>query len=273
VRPSRLDIAAPPLRPGLEWLGGPAPRLERLVSEGPLLVHFFDFAQLNSVRALPYVRAWHDRYAPAGLAVLGVHSPRFPFTRPAEAVAAALPGLGIVWPVAVDSDLGTWRDYGCEGWPSLFLWGRGGALRWYQLGEGAYRETELAIREQLDGGDAEGEWPPPLDPMRDTDAPGATVIAPTPELLPGGSLERPWRAGAGGPLRFEYEAGGAFAAATGTGSVEVVLDGARGREVAIDGPGLYELASHPVSERHEAELSGRAALVHSVQFAPGAPAR
>ena len=261
----------PPLRPGLEWLGGPTPRLERLVAEGPLLVHFFDFAQVNSVRALPYVRAWHERYAPAGLTVVGVHSPRFPFTRPAEAVAAALPGLGIVWPVAVDSELATWRDYGCEGWPCLFLWGRGGALRWYHLGEGDYDGTELAIREQLE---SEREWPPPLEPLRETDAAGTAVIAPSPELVPGGSLERPWSTASGEPLRFDYEAGGAFAAATGTGSLRVELDGGAATDVAIDGPGLYELASHPASERHAVELEGGGeALVYSIQFAPGSPAR
>ncbi|HEX2358464.1 MAG TPA: hypothetical protein VHH72_01475 [Solirubrobacterales bacterium] len=271
MRPSRLDIAAPPFRPDLEWLGGDAPRLERIVTKGPLLVHFFDFAQVNSVRALPYVRAWHERYEPAGLTVLGIHSPRFPFTRPAEAVAGALPGLGIEWPVAVDSELATWRDYGCEGWPSLFLWGRGGALRWYQLGEGEYRGAELAIREELE---PDREWPPPLDPLRETDAQGAAVIAPTPELLPGGSLAHPWRAGSEQPLRFEYESGGAFAAATGAGSLRIELEGGAAAEVAIDGPGLYELSTHPTSERHAVELSGSAeALVYSIQFAPGAPRR
>ena len=34
---------------------------------GPALVHFFDFAQLNSVRTLPYVVEWARRYGPDGL--------------------------------------------------------------------------------------------------------------------------------------------------------------------------------------------------------------
>ena len=32
--------------------------IAELTAAGPVLVHFFDFAQLNSVRALPYVIAW-----------------------------------------------------------------------------------------------------------------------------------------------------------------------------------------------------------------------
>ena len=55
--------------------------LAELTAAGPVLVHFFDFAQLNSVRALPYVIAW-DRALPRRRAstTLGVHSPRFSFT-------------------------------------------------------------------------------------------------------------------------------------------------------------------------------------------------
>ena len=33
----------------------------------PVLVEFWDFCRSNSLRALPYVRAWHERYAAAGL--------------------------------------------------------------------------------------------------------------------------------------------------------------------------------------------------------------
>ena len=131
------------------------------MNDGPLLVHFFDFAQLNSVRALDYVIAWQRAYGEHGLGVLGVHSPRFPFTRSPNAVAAALTRLGIKWPVAMDSEFAIWRDYGSEGWPSLFLWGKGGALRWYHLGEGEYGATEKEIRAAL-GDPANGGWPEPV---------------------------------------------------------------------------------------------------------------
>ncbi len=144
---------------------------------GPLLVHFFDLAQLNSARALPYVEAWSERYREHGLGTLGVHSPRFPFTRSPEVVAAALPRLGIEWPVAVDSEHAIWRAYGCRGWPSLFLWSRGGALRWYQLGEGEYEATELAIREALEEAGDPGTRLAGrrCEPLRAGDAPGARV--------------------------------------------------------------------------------------------------
>src|SRR5258705_595599 len=77
LRPPRPDIAVPPIPAGLEWLGESIESLDRLVAARPALVHFFDVAQLNSVRTLPYLRAWHDRYAGDGLALIGIHSPRF----------------------------------------------------------------------------------------------------------------------------------------------------------------------------------------------------
>ena len=53
----------PPLPPGLDWVGERVESIDRLVAGRQALVHFFDFAQLNSIRTLPYLRAWQERYA------------------------------------------------------------------------------------------------------------------------------------------------------------------------------------------------------------------
>jgi hypothetical protein len=239
-------------------------------------VHFLDLAQLNCVRALPYLQAWRERYEPRGLAVIGVHSPRFPFSRRPEAVRETLPQLGISWPVALDPELAIWRDYGCRGWPSLFLWGRGGALRWYHLGEGEYLATEEAIRAALEEAGAEGsEWPPPLEPLRPTDAAGAAVIAPTPELFPGGDIERPWTPASSEPtLRIDYEAAGAYVAADGEGEIAIRLDREQLDPVAVGAAGLYELVEHPHHRRGRLELEVSPGIgIHSLQFAPGTRGR
>ena len=99
-----------------------------------------------------------------------------------------------------------WLDYGCEGWPSLFLWGRGGALSWFHFGEGEYEATELAIQEELRAGDALRELPAPMEPRRATDAAGAAVLPPTPELFPAGEGEA-LDLGQGDGLEAGYEAG------------------------------------------------------------------
>jgi len=237
------------------------------------LVHFFDFAQLNSVRTLPYLRAWHDRYSGDGLAMIGVHSPRFPFTQDYDVVADAAERLEIGWPVIVDREFTVWRLYEPHGWPALFLWGRGGALRWYHLGEGEYAGTEEAIRETLSEGNGEHDWPPPLQPLRPSDAPDAKVIPPTAEIFPGGSTEEPWpKADADRVLEFSYEAGGAYAATDGEGEITISVDGESRDPVEVSDPGLQELTTHERSERHSLRLEpSPGLLIYSVQFAAGIP--
>lgn len=240
-----------------------------------MLVHFFDFAQLNSVRTVPYLRAWHERYSNEGLAFIGVHSPRFPFTQGYDVVAEAADRLGIDWPVIVDREFSVWRLYEPHGWPALFLWAKGGALRWYHLGEGDYQGTEEAIRESLSEGNGDHhDWPPLLEPFRSSDAPDVKVIPPTPELFPGGSTEEPWpQADADHELELTYEAGGAYAATDGEGEIAMWVDGEPREPFAVTHPGLQELTLHARTERHAIRLEpSPGLLIYSIQFAAGVPA-
>src|SRR3954447_23285776 len=246
MRPERDTIAAPDLPEEITWVGEQPQSMPSLTAGGPVLVHFLDFAQLNSVRTLPYVAEWDRRYRAAGLRTIGVQAPRFPFGADPGAVAAGLQRLGIGFPVAIDADRALWHSYGCEGWPSLFLWSLGGALSWFHFGEGDYLGTEEAIQAELREQDALQDLPTPLEPLRATDLPGARVMAPSPETFPGGSWERPWTAGEDGEeLVVEYAAGGAHATVEGDGELAVEVDGTARDTVEIAGAALYELAEHP----------------------------
>ena len=174
-----------PSRAGTEWIGPEPGAVERICARGPLLVQFVDAAHLSSVRTLPYLTAWDGRYRDRGLTVVGVNSPRFPFTADTGKLRAALARLGVGFPVAADSRYEIWHAYGCEGWPSLFLWGRGGGLRWFHFGEGEYAATETAIHEELRAAGPDLELPEPLPPLRPSDAAGALVAPPSAEVLPG----------------------------------------------------------------------------------------
>jgi hypothetical protein len=240
---------------------------------GPVLVHFFDFAQLNSVRTLPYVTEWARRYAANGLTTIGVQAPRFPFGAEREIVTQGLNRLGIEFPVAIDADRRLWHAYGCEGWPSLFLWKLGGALTWFHFGEGEYLATEEAIQAELREQDALRVLPEPMAPLRPTDATSARVMPPTPELFPGGSREQPWAADENGKrLEIEYEAGGTYVTAGGKGELAIELDGSKLDSISISGPSLYKLVEHPKHERHTLALGPTSGLlIWSVSFAAGAP--
>ncbi len=269
MRPERENIAAPDLPEGIEWVGEAPRSMPLATAGGPVLVHFFDFAQLNSVRTLPYVGAWARLYAEHGLTTIGVQAPRFPFGAEPATVAAGLERLDVEFPVAIDADRRLWHAYGCEGWPSLFLWKLGGALAWFHFGEGEYRATEEAIQAELREQDALRALPEPMDSLRPGDAPGAKVMPPTPELFPGGSWEQPWE---GDELSVPYEAGGAYATLEGEGELRIALDGNTTDLVPVSGPALYPLTEHPRHEAHQLSLRPSPALrVWSISFAAGLP--
>ena len=274
MRPERDNIAAPDLPAEIPWIGEEPASMPSVTAAGPALVHFLDFAQLNSVRTLPYVVEWDRRYRELGLRTIGVQAPRFPFGADPHFVATGLRELGVEFPVAIDADRALWNSYGCEGWPSLFHWSLGGALGWFHFGEGEYLGTEEAIQAELRELDAlRADLPTPMAPLRATDGPGARVMAPSAELFPGGSWERPWICGLDGEaLTVPYEAGGAFATLAGEGEVAVELDGEAMPPLAVTAPGLRSLAEHPRHERHELVLRPSPGVeVWSVSFAAGVP--
>ena len=95
------------------------------------------------------MRGWHDKYEPAGLTIVGVHSPEFPWEKPLEKVRDATNRLGIKFPVVQDNDFTIWKRYGIWGWPTIVLIDKRGAIRYNHIGEGAYDQTESAIKQLL----------------------------------------------------------------------------------------------------------------------------
>jgi hypothetical protein len=271
LRPQRADIAVPPLPSGVAWIGEEPRPIERLTARGPALVHFVDVGHLSSVRTLPYLAAWHERYSRHGLTVLGVNSPRFAFTGDRSKLAAAARRLELPFPLAADPGFELWRAYAPPGWPSLFLWGRGGVLRWYHFGEGEYQATEAEIRAELAAGGDESGLPEPLAPLRASDAPGARVVPPTPEVFPGGDPATPLRAARGdGGLELPYEGAGAAATVDGEGVLEVGVDDEPTRRLEVSAPGVYELADHDRHGSHTLRLRPSGGLeLWCVAFAPG----
>jgi thiol-disulfide isomerase/thioredoxin len=229
-------IPAPPFLTHLRWVNVKSLRMDRLLGR-PVLIEFWDFCRPNSMRTLPYLKAWHERYAgdaDGGLQVVGIHSPGFEPARERGAVEAAVARLGIEYPVLLDPDLEMWREYENAGWPARYLFDGRSRLFDYHYGEGAYEETELAIQELL------GIEREPLPPLRPEDDPDA-------QLVPQSEDQE-------GPYSGPYEAGGVWGVFDGSGTVRVGDSGPGGgspasRELTIADPGAYQLVEH---ERHTA---------------------
>lgn len=272
MKPERDNIAAPELPGRITWLNADAaPRMSELTAAGPVLVAFVDPMQLNSARIAPYLNEWQRRYERAGLRILGINSPRFAFSGERQVVEEGIAGLEIEFEVAIDDDYAIWHDYGCQGWPSLFVWGQGGALRWFHFGEGEYAGTEEAIQDELRSMDVTAALPPPVEPIRGTDHPGVLLPVPSPERFPGGSSAEPWIPSPGSEtIEFGYEAGGVWLVADGEGSVRLGIDDERAVELPISKPGLVPLIRHDRHGSHHLTLGVPDGVrVWGISFEPG----
>ena len=115
-----------------------------------VLYEFWTFGCSNCRAVLPYVEAWHERYAKDGLVVLSIHTPEFDYEADPDAVADFVDEEGVTYPVALDPDRDTWRAFENHAWPAIYLHDQQGRRRLVHLGEGRYDETEDAIRQLLD---------------------------------------------------------------------------------------------------------------------------
>ena len=131
------------------WLNSPPLSMEELRGK-VVLIDFWTYSCINCERTLPYVRNWHEKYSDRGLVVVGVHSPEFEFEKDLDNVKEAIVRLGVSWPVATDNQFRTWRSYENRWWPHKFLIDQDGQIRYHHIGEGAYEETELHIRNLLE---------------------------------------------------------------------------------------------------------------------------
>jgi cytochrome c biogenesis protein CcdA/thiol-disulfide isomerase/thioredoxin len=138
----------PALTGAVEWLNSPPLTVEGLKGK-VVLVDFWTYSCINCLRAIPYVRAWADKYRDQGLVVIGVHSPEFAFERNIDNVRKAIADLKIDYPVAIDNNYGIWRAFENEYWPAHYFIDAKGQIRHEHFGEGDYDGSERVIQQLL----------------------------------------------------------------------------------------------------------------------------
>jgi thiol-disulfide isomerase/thioredoxin len=144
----RDEGRAPDFGGAVEWMNSPP--LNRGALQGKVvLAYFWTYTCINSLRPLPYIKSWAAAYRDSGLVVVGVHTPEFSFEHDRDNVLAAVHGLNVAFPVAVDSEYRVWRAFNNEYWPALYFVDRKGHIRHHQFGEGAYEQSEQVIQELL----------------------------------------------------------------------------------------------------------------------------
>jgi thiol-disulfide isomerase/thioredoxin len=130
------------------WLNSPSLTAADLRGK-VVLVNFWTYTCINWLRQLPYVRAWAGKYSGQGLAVIGVHTPEFPFEHNLDNVRLAVRDMGVDYPVAIDNDYAVWRAFDNYYWPALYFTDAEGRIRHHNFGEGEYQQSEMVIQQLL----------------------------------------------------------------------------------------------------------------------------
>jgi thiol-disulfide isomerase/thioredoxin len=138
----------PALTGATDWLNSQPLTAESLRGK-VVLIDFWTFDCINCRNALPYVRAWAEKYQDQGLVVIGVHSPEFAFERKIDNVKRAVRDLGLNFPIAIDNNFTIWRAFSNQYWPAHYFVDAQGRIRFHKFGEGEYDRSEQVIQQLL----------------------------------------------------------------------------------------------------------------------------
>ena len=144
-----VEGALPGFSGAVEWLNS-APLTPHALRGKVVLVDFWTFNCVNCLHALPYVRAWAEKYRDYGLVVVGVHTPELAFERDIGNVRKAVARLKIDYPVAIDNGYAIWKAFANEYWPAAYFVDAEGRIRHHHFGEHDYENSERVIQELLE---------------------------------------------------------------------------------------------------------------------------
>ena len=138
----------PDLNGAVGWLNS-TPLSSKSLRGKVVLVNFWTYSCINSLRELPYMKAWAEKYKDAGLVVIGVHAPEFGFEKDPANVKNAVSDLKVQYPVPIDSSHSIWGAFRNQYWPADYFIDRKGRIRYHHFGEGEYEKSERVIQELL----------------------------------------------------------------------------------------------------------------------------
>jgi thiol-disulfide isomerase/thioredoxin len=152
---SQRPASMPDLVGAVGWLNS-GPLNTKALRGKIVLVNFWTYTCINSLRPMPYVKSWAAKYKDEGLVVIGVHTPEFSFEHERPNVQWATRTFNISFPVAIDSDYNVWQAFYNEAWPAQYIVDGKGQIRYRHYGEGEYAQMERVIQKLLKENGAAG---------------------------------------------------------------------------------------------------------------------
>ncbi len=165
-----MAVRAPALdAPGATWLNTPAPLTLAELRGRIVVLDFWTLCCVNCQHILPALAKLEAAF-PRDVAVVGIHSPKFPHEKDPAVVQAAIERLGITHPVLQDPDRRLWDQYAVRAWPTLVFVDAEGYVQGQSSGEPNPDELLRRVRSLVRSAKQEGAlrpgapFPVPADP-------------------------------------------------------------------------------------------------------------
>lgn len=142
-------LRAPELPAHLDWVNVESPPSLRRLRGKIVLLDFWTSCCINCHHDLLALRRLARTYADV-LAVLGVHSAKFPAERSTEILRQAVMRFDVEHPVVNDAELGIWESYTVHAWPTTVLIDPEGRIRAQKRGEITFEEVAERVELMVD---------------------------------------------------------------------------------------------------------------------------
>lgn len=130
----RIGCVAPEFAGITSWINSDALTLAQLRGR-VVVVHFWAFGCINCVRNLPHYQGWYESFPQSQLTIVGIHTPETERERSVDNLRANLTERQIKYPVAFDQGSASWKAWGNNMWPSVYLIDKQGRVRSWWYGE------------------------------------------------------------------------------------------------------------------------------------------
>ena len=141
-------LQAPALHSSLNWLNAD-PQTVAAQRGRVLALVFWNASSAYSQNLVEEILRLKLRH-PSGLAILGIHQPKFDAEIDGATVHKALNRLGVNFPVANDRGWVAWQHYGIVSWPTVALVDTRGMLREIFAGDDQINAIDAAIGTLMD---------------------------------------------------------------------------------------------------------------------------
>jgi thiol-disulfide isomerase/thioredoxin len=170
-----LRVRAPELI-GRSWLNTGGRRLQLEDFRGRVVIlDFWTSGCVNCLHVLDELSELEDKWRDA-LAVVGVHSPKFPHEADHAAVVAAVERYDVRHPVLDDPELATWRRYTVRAWPTFVVIDPEGYIVGQLSGEGHGPGLEALIEKLVAVHSAKGTFRRGDEPLARAAEDGQTAL-------------------------------------------------------------------------------------------------